>query len=253
MSKFLMILGVMAFLFTACSEDPEPPVAAFSYEPSEVFQYDEVSFSNTTTEADSYAWDFGDGESSAEMNPTHMFTSAGTFTVKLTATNADGDKEAEQSITVAAPVNEYLFGDTTYTIDAELFWYQSGMGGDPYIRLLTTVSGQDNPDLLKLYPNQGINELPGTYSWEAEGDAGTYDIGYTANYAGMSFDWVAIGVDGSSELSITELVSGVYRVECEAAMDIGTYDFQQGGLFVKSGSASLILSYVGPITPLEAK
>jgi gliding motility-associated-like protein len=37
-----------------------------------------------------YTWDFGDGGSSTLMNPTHDYTATGTYTVKLTVTDAHG-------------------------------------------------------------------------------------------------------------------------------------------------------------------
>ncbi|MES2386429.1 MAG: PKD domain-containing protein [Bacteroidota bacterium] len=37
-----------------------------------------------------YAWDFGDGATSAESNPVHIYSSRGTYSVKLTTTNANG-------------------------------------------------------------------------------------------------------------------------------------------------------------------
>ena len=46
-----------------------------------------VSFKNQSTNADSYLWDFGDGSTSTVVNPQHTYTSKGSFTVKLTATN----------------------------------------------------------------------------------------------------------------------------------------------------------------------
>lgn len=46
-----------------------------------------VSFKNQSTNADSYLWDFGDGGSSTDANPQHTYTTKGSFTVKLTATN----------------------------------------------------------------------------------------------------------------------------------------------------------------------
>jgi len=52
----------------------------------------------------SYYWDFGDGSTSTEANPTHTFTSEGTYTVKLVVTAPDGSTaSAEKTITVTAP------------------------------------------------------------------------------------------------------------------------------------------------------
>jgi hypothetical protein len=169
--------------------------------------------------------------------------------VKLVATNAEGDDESEQNIIVSDPVNEYTIDDTTYTVDADMFWYQSGMGGDPYLRLLTTVSGQGNPDLLKLYPNKGLEELPGTYTWDPETPAGTFDLGYTAGYAGMRYIWTAIGKTGSGDLVITMVDAGVYKVEGEFILSIGSYDFTTGD-FTETATATLTLNYVGGITSL---
>lgn len=37
-----------------------------------------------------YAWDFGDGNTSTEQSPSHTYTNAGTYTVSLTVTDANG-------------------------------------------------------------------------------------------------------------------------------------------------------------------
>ncbi|MBN1193799.1 MAG: DUF3344 domain-containing protein [Methanomicrobiaceae archaeon] len=51
-----------------------------------------VAFAATNTGGlvDSWAWNFGDGETSAEQNPTHEYLSEGTYTVTLTATGPGG-------------------------------------------------------------------------------------------------------------------------------------------------------------------
>ena len=47
-----------------------------------------VSFTdNSVLEATSWQWDFGDGNTSTEQNPTHVYEIADTFTVSLTASN----------------------------------------------------------------------------------------------------------------------------------------------------------------------
>jgi PKD repeat protein len=244
--RFVLTAGILAAVLSGCEN---LPTANFTFDPSEVTVYDEVTFTNTSTEADSYAWDFGDGSTSFDANPTHVYKSAGTFTVKLVATNKDGDTEVQKEIVVSPPDNKYTLDGTEFAIDAELFWYQSPMGGDPYIRLLTTVAGQDNPDLLKLYPNKGFGELPGTYTWDSEKPAGTYDAGYTANYAGMQYDWTAIGKSGSGDLVITELDDGIYKFEAEIVLSVGDYDYQTGD-FIEESTSSLVLDYIGEITPL---
>ncbi len=79
-------------------EIPQPkPAVSFTY----VIDGGTVTFTNTTGEfglATTYAWDFGDGATSAEKDPVHTYTSDGFYDVKLTATNANGSNEMVQSI-----------------------------------------------------------------------------------------------------------------------------------------------------------
>ena len=53
-----------------------------------------------------YAWDFGDGNTSSEADPMHTYTTAGEFTAILTVTDADGNMDtAEVIITVSDPTD----------------------------------------------------------------------------------------------------------------------------------------------------
>jgi len=49
-----------------------------------------VEFSNSTASATTYFWDFGDGSTSTDVNPTHIYTDAGSYTVLMIATNSLG-------------------------------------------------------------------------------------------------------------------------------------------------------------------
>lgn len=61
-----------------------------------------IAFTNTSTNALTYSWDFGDGSApSAERAPTYVYSKAGTYTVTLTATGLTGSADAAKK---TAPV-----------------------------------------------------------------------------------------------------------------------------------------------------
>ena len=54
-----------------------------------------VKFSSAGSGGVSYAWDFGDGETSTAANPTHVYDDTGTYDVKLTVTYADDETDSK--------------------------------------------------------------------------------------------------------------------------------------------------------------
>lgn len=69
----------------------EVPIAAFDLRPTEVYLPDKpVFFSNLSIGADSLFWDFGDGNTSTEVNPTHYYQEEGDFVVTLVASTNNG-------------------------------------------------------------------------------------------------------------------------------------------------------------------
>ena len=87
---------------------PVVPVAAFSSTPTSGTVPLTVQFTDSSSNAPtSWSWTFGDGGTSTVKNPSHSYTTAGTYTVTLTATNAGGSNTLTKTgyITVnAAPV-----------------------------------------------------------------------------------------------------------------------------------------------------
>mgnify|MGYP003764676023 CR=1 FL=1 len=82
-----------------------PPVAAFSASPTTGIAPLTVQFTDASTGSPtSWHWDFGDGRTSIAQSPRHTYSTAGTYTVNLTATNAGGsDTETKNGyITVSA-------------------------------------------------------------------------------------------------------------------------------------------------------
>ena len=100
----------MAFL-SNCNKDEEP-VAGFTFSADELT----VTFTSTSTDANTYTWDFGDGITSSMENPVHTYSEAGTYSVEQTAENDEGADSETQSVTVesavpAAGSPELSFGD----------------------------------------------------------------------------------------------------------------------------------------------
>jgi PKD repeat protein len=76
-----------------------PPVASFSFTPAGPQVNQTVQFTDLSTDADGtvtgWDWDFGDGGTSTDQNPTHKYTAVGIYTVALTVTDNDGTSSTE--------------------------------------------------------------------------------------------------------------------------------------------------------------
>lgn len=82
----------------------EVPNAAFSANPSAGVTPLTVTFSNQSTGAiTNSVWNFGDGASSGDTNPTHTFTGVGTYNVILTVVGPGGASTVVQQVNVQNP------------------------------------------------------------------------------------------------------------------------------------------------------
>ena len=96
---------------------PAPePTAAFTFSPNEPKVGETVSFNNSSQDASTYAWDFGDGGTSTDENPTYVYNTAGTYTITLTASGEGGEASTSLDVTVteeappsADPVADFVY------------------------------------------------------------------------------------------------------------------------------------------------
>lgn len=100
--NFLFLSSLLGLTLISCGNEDNntttPPTAGFEFEIDELT----VKFSNTSTNAISYIWTFGDGSTSTEAEPTHTYAESGTYQVELFATNStDNTNSVRKSVTVS--------------------------------------------------------------------------------------------------------------------------------------------------------
>ena len=112
---------------------PDAPVASFL----SFVNHLEVTFTDTSTgNPTSWAWNFGDNGTSTQQNPVHIYASAGSRTVSLTATNAGGSDTHTATVTAIAPSTPGSPGKPLVSITTTSFtfsWSEPDTGGDPII------------------------------------------------------------------------------------------------------------------------
>lgn len=105
--------GTVIAHVAAAAPITSPPVTSFSATPTLNTCGGLVQFSDLSTNSPtSWLWNFGDGSSSNQQNPSHTYTSNGTYSVSLTATNAFGSDTQTLSayITISLPAAPTALG-----------------------------------------------------------------------------------------------------------------------------------------------
>lgn len=95
----LLTLLFAITLFASCEKDETPdlepianlPLSNFSHVINNPFPPSEVEFTNASAFSTNYVWNFGDGNTSSEINPVHTYQTSGGFTVSLTASDDEGN------------------------------------------------------------------------------------------------------------------------------------------------------------------
>ena len=105
-SLFVFVVGQV--LLTSCKdEEPEgPPIAGIFYS----IANKQVAFTALTKRAETWNWDFGDGQSSTEMNPVHIYQEGGIYDVKLTVSGNGKTVEATTVVSLAISKMQMLTG-----------------------------------------------------------------------------------------------------------------------------------------------
>jgi ELWxxDGT repeat protein len=199
-----------------------------------------VSFTNTTidlgTTINNYSWDFGDGSSSTDNEPSKVYTTAGSYIVSLTAENTDGcSRQTSKTIiiypfpsadftvskdTLCRTGNQFFFTNTTSTANGILSYAWSfGDGstntaanpsksytanGDFVVRLISTVQNICRDTVYK-----EVTVLPSPSTGSILGKTITFspiDTFSVLKKTGSLYQWTIIGgtqLSGGNTDSIT--------------------------------------------------
>lgn len=131
-----------------------------------------VVFTNTSTNALTYLWDFGDGSPTVTtFAPTHTFTAAGTFTVTLSAANANACFKTQDTTRLIISV------DTNRIIPGFNYTVTDSCG--PYTAEFTNTSSTNISSSTPEYTwyfGDGTNFTGATPPTHSYPDTGTYTV-----------------------------------------------------------------------------
>ncbi|MBQ4009389.1 MAG: PKD domain-containing protein, partial [Bacteroidales bacterium] len=144
---------------------PNPPTADFTGTPTTILERESVTFTNTSQYAATCQWNFGDGQTSTEINPVHTYMTPGTYTVTLRVENTLGNdtKTRTNYITVNAntnpPVADFAASETEVSMGSTVnftdlteniptSWEWTFEGGTP------ATSTEQNPSVTYSEPGE---------------------------------------------------------------------------------------------------
>ncbi len=134
------MMAALALTMFSCEDDPADPPTITIFASVDGYQ---VAFTATATNADTYAWDFGDGESSTEMNPVYTYPQSGSFTAACTATGDGGSVSASTSVTISASELEMLTGGPAMANGKAWVFSPAGSEGDGIFKCTADLEFED--------------------------------------------------------------------------------------------------------------
>lgn len=117
----ILVIGCIIAYFVLIGRN-KLPSPSFTYSPLSPTTLDNLQFTDTSSDEDghvvSWLWDFGDGTTLTDQNPTHRFSIPGNYMVTLTVKDDDGAKDTYQIVIIVtnphAPSGTYIvYSDNT--------------------------------------------------------------------------------------------------------------------------------------------
>jgi PKD repeat protein len=200
-------LKYAVFVYSVTGPAATAPTAHFTASPTSGLAPLTVNFVDTSTgdPPPSPFWDFGDNGTSTASTPSHTYTTPGTYTVVLTATNSAGSDMEQATISVGEPPPPptNLIGNPGFETDTS-GWGTATSGSS--VTLTRTTPGRDGSSGAALVANGGstfqrcaLNDQP---NWVPTTSAGPYtaSIWVRGDVAGAVFRLVLKEFNGTTEI-----------------------------------------------------
>ena len=196
---FLPVLLFCLALFIGCKKDEDIPKTngAFTTSKTTVTVDEEITFTNTSVNATSYTWSFGDGTTSVEASPKKSWAVSGVYNVTLSATGAGGNTISNATITVT-PL-------TAFTVENE-----SGLSSGSPVQFTNNSKGAASYEWsFGDVANRKSTDANPTFTYAA---GGTYTVTLKSTGAGGS-------TMATKDITVTTIASNkeLYFIELSAA------------------------------------
>ena len=218
----------------ACQAPTVAPAASFSYNSD---CSGEVAFADlSTNNPDSWSWNFGDGNTSSQENPTHVYLSSGTYTVELISTNVVGSGSNSITVTISLP-DAPLVSDATICQNETVTFSGSGNGVlNWYDASGTTLLETGNTFLTPSLSNttnylvQNVIEQAPQFVGPENGSVGTGGFHDQTTVFALNFDastafslvsvWINANTTGNRTINLYDDVDGVGNVIDQITVNI---------------------------------
>ena len=190
----------------------ESPIASFSCLPTQGFAPLTVSCTSTSTAASGIAWDFGDGSTSDQSAVEHTYTSAGVYSVELTASGSGDVDQVNETIDVfplgisSDPVSGSAPLDVSF----------SGVSGGLTGFIIWTVDGQvvnGAQTLQHRFRNPGTFPVTFIIASFSLGITGEVTIQYVVSYGPAVADFFPSVPGGNGPLEVVLMDISVGEIE----------------------------------------
>jgi len=191
--RYILLFSIIYLVCTGCNKKP---AASFALYNTELEAQSEVLFTNTSENAGSYSWDFGDGNSSTDESPTHIYSKEGTYIVELTAYATKNKKFHKFSKKIIIGPKVYF---SSFTLNGTIYDFFTNDGDSQVSYVSYYTSGSQADYVCTLGGANYVNIVPPSLVYSTSGEPtgtqfynflnlGNYDYSFGANPLREGFD-----------------------------------------------------------------